>query len=64
MQTLTFFEVSDILEDELQLLKKLEKPQTEKMKPKKATLDFITNYSKAYSARPSKTVGHIETVLN
>lgn len=64
MQTLTFFEVSEILNDELQVLKKSKKINPAKMQPKKSTLDFITNYSKAYSVRPSKSVDYIENILN
>ncbi len=64
MQTLTFFEVSEILDNELQILKKSEKKQPKEMQPKKSTLDFITNYSKAYSVRSSQTVEFIENILN
>jgi hypothetical protein len=64
MQTLTFFEVSEIVENELQVLKKIQKNNLKEVKPRKSAVDFITNYSKVYSVRTSNMVGYIENILN
>jgi hypothetical protein len=64
MQTLTFFEVSEIVENELQVLKNIQKNNLKEVKPRKSAVDFITNYSKAYSVRTSNMVGYIENILN
>ena len=51
----------DCLNEENELLGKIEE---EHVAPSKETLNNIFNYSKVLSIRKSKTVKHIEMVLN
>jgi|GEM_PF-1920715 len=38
--------------------------ETEKYEPSEQTIRNILAFSKAYEAKPSKTINHIEAVLN
>ena len=57
-------ELSSFTQNEQKILKELGLKSNKTKPPSKKSIDFILNFSKAYSVRNSKTIGKIEGLLN
>ncbi len=63
-KTTSFDELSSFTQNEQKILKELGLKSKQPEIPSKKSIDFILNFSKAYSVRNSKTIGKIEGLLN
>jgi len=63
MKQFTHLDLMEITEKE-QELKMLLSNKKKEFSPKKSTIDFVLNYSKALSVRESKNIVYIELLLN
>lgn len=63
-KTTSLDELSSFSKNEQKILQELGlKPNKEEV-PSKKSIDFILNFSKAYSVRKSKMMGNVESLLN
>lgn len=56
--------IVDFSKNESKILEELQIKTPPETSPSKKSIDFILNFSKAYSFRKSKTIGNFESLLN